>query len=159
MAPDVDITEQVHTAVTNAIKEYGSKDDELIPILTCINREIGYLPAQALEELSTILKTPKSKLFSVASFYEMLSTIPVGKHVIRFCESAPCHVVGGRLVYQALLDHLKVNPGETTTDGKWTLLTTSCLGICAVGPAFIIDDDVYGNVTASQVPEILAKYQ
>ena len=159
MAPDVVINEKVHAAVANAIATYGAKDDELIPILSHINREIGYLPAQALEELSIQLKTPKSKLFSVASFYEMLSTIPVGKHVIRFCESAPCHVVGGRLVYQSLLDHLKVNPGETTADGKWTLLTTSCLGICAVGPAFIIDDDVYGNVTASQVPEILAKYQ
>ena len=159
MASDLSNTDKVHTAVHNAIQKYGAKDDELIPILTHVNHEIGYLPGQALEELSILLKTPKSKLFSVASFYEMLSTIPVGKHVIRFCESAPCHVVGGRLVYLALLEHLDVKPGETTGDGKWTLLTTSCLGICGVGPAFIIDDDVYGNVTASQVPEILAKYQ
>jgi NADH-quinone oxidoreductase subunit E len=159
MASDLSITDKVHTAVQSAIKKYGAKDDELIPILTHVNHEIGYLPSQALEELSILLRTPKSKLFTVASFYEMLSTIPVGKHVIRFCESAPCHVVGGRLVYQALLEHLEVEPGQTTKDGKWTLLTTSCLGICGVGPAFIIDDDVYGNVTASQVPDILAKYQ
>lgn len=158
MAPDVVNTTKVQTAVKNAIKKYGAKDDELIPILTFINHEIGYLPSEALDEISVSLRLPKSKIFSVASFYEMLSTIPVGKHVIRFCESAPCHVVGGRQVFQTLLDQLKVNPGETTPDGKWTLLTTSCLGICAVGPAFIVDDDVYGNVTVSQVPEILAKY-
>ncbi len=159
MDPEVGITDKVHIAVQKAIEVYGANEAELIPILSHINREIGYLPSQALEELSGLLKSPKSKLFSVASFYEMLSTIPVGEHVIRFCESAPCHVVGGRLVFQALQDTLKLKPGETTKDGKWTLLTTSCLGICGVGPAFIIDDDVYGNVTASQVPDILAKYQ
>ena len=89
----------------------------------------------------------------------MLSTIPVGKHVIQFCESAPCHVVGGRDVFDALLENSGYQTGETTPDGKWTFLTTSCLGVCGVGPVFMIDDDVYGNVTAAQVPDILAKYQ
>ena len=63
------------------------------------------------------------------------------------------------MFFQCSAGNLDIKPGETTADGKWTLLTTSCLGICGVGPVFIIDDDVYGNVTASQVPEILAKYQ
>jgi NADH-quinone oxidoreductase subunit E len=159
MVEDIGIKEKVHQAVEDAIKKYGPSDTEIIPIMSYINHEIGYLPAQALDELSVILKKPKSKVFTVASFYGMLSTIPVGKHVIRFCESAPCHVVGGRLVIQELMQALNIKPGETSKDGKWTLLMTSCLGICAVGPAFIVDDDIYGNVTASQVPGILAKYE
>jgi len=159
MVEEIDIKGKVHQAVAHAIEKYGQSDDELIPIMSFINREIGYLPAQALEEIAVLLKKPKSKVFTVASFYGMLSTIPVGRHVIRFCESAPCHVVGGRLVIQELMNTLKIKPGETSSDGKWTLLTTSCLGICAVGPAFIVDDDIYGNVTASHVPEILAKYK
>jgi NADH-quinone oxidoreductase subunit E len=159
MTVGVESKEKVLSAVQRAIDVYGAKKDELIPILNHINREIGYLPDWALEELSQIIRVPQSQIFSVASFYEMLSTKPVGKHIIRFCESAPCHVVGGRLVYEALLDELRIQPGETTPDGKWTFLTASCLGVCAVGPVMIIDDDIYGNLTAAQIPSILAKYQ
>lgn len=153
-----DNKEIVLSAVQKAMNVYGPKKDELIPILTFINREIGYLPDWALEELSKRMRVPKSQIFSVASFYEMLSTKPVGKHIIRFCESAPCHVVGGRLVYNAILDQLGIKPGETTTDGKWTFLTVSCLGVCGVGPVMQIDDDIYGNLTPQQIPQILMKY-
>jgi NADH:ubiquinone oxidoreductase subunit E len=102
---------------------------------------------------------PQTQLFSVASFYEMLSLRPRGRHVIKFCENAPCHVVGGRQVWQALRNELKVKSGETTPDDRFTLLTTSCLGICAVGPVVVIDDDVYGNVEPGQVAGILARYE
>ncbi len=84
---------------------------------------------------------------------------PRGRHVIQFCESAPCHVVGGREVWQALTDELKLNPGETSEDGKWTLITVSCLGACGVGPIVVVDEDMYGNVTASQVKDILSHYE
>jgi NADH:ubiquinone oxidoreductase subunit E len=159
MVVEASINERVHLAVEAALDRFGAHDDELIPILSHVNHEIGYLPGQALEEIAHALKKPKSKVFTVASFYGMLSTIPVGKHVIRFCESAPCHVVGGRQVIAALKQALRINPGETSADGQWTLLAVSCLGICAVGPAFIVDDDVYGNVTPDQVSAILQKYQ
>ena len=106
MTSDVILEERILSAVQKAITKYGAKYEELIPILSLVNREFGYLPSRALENLSIKLNTPKSKLFSVASFYEMLSTIPVGKHIFRFCKSAPCHVVGGRNVYDALLETL-----------------------------------------------------
>jgi NADH-quinone oxidoreductase subunit E len=145
-------------AVQAAVDHYGTSQDELIPILNEVNRALGYLPGEALDEISRQLRTPKSQLFSVASFYRMLSTKPRGRHVIQFCESAPCHVAGGREVWLAVKDQLKINEDETTPDGMWTLITTSCLGVCAVGPVMLIDDDIYGNVTAAQVPEILGKY-
>ena len=157
MTVGVENTEQVLSAVQKAIAVYGTKKDELIPILTFINRELGYLPDWALTELSIRLHMSKSQLFSVASFYEMLSTKPVGKHLIRFCESAPCHVVGGREVYDKMLEYLQIQPGETTLDGNWTLLNVSCLGICGVGPVMMVDDEVYGNLTPQQVPVIFNK--
>jgi NADH:ubiquinone oxidoreductase subunit E len=152
-------SEKVKQVVQQITGQHGCSRDELIPILTDVNRELGYLPAAALNEISLQLKVPKSQLFSVASFYRMLSTKPRGRHLIQFCESAPCHVVGGREVWNALQDQLELKGGETSPDGRWTLETTSCLGICAVGPVIMVDDDVFGNVTPDQVPEILAKYE
>ena len=145
-------------AVSAAVASHGTERAELIPVLSEVNRRVGYLPAQALEEISRQMRLPKSQVFTVATFYRMLSTEKLGEHVIQFCESAPCHVVGGREVFEALQDYLGVEPGQTTPDGKWTLITVSCLGVCGIGPVIVIDDHMYGSVTAAQIPEILANY-
>jgi NADH-quinone oxidoreductase subunit E len=149
---------EVSQAVEKAVEHYGTSVGDLIPILNEVNRTLGYLPQQAMAEISSKLKVPRSSLFSVASFYEMLSTKPRGRHVIQFCESAPCYVIGGRQVWQTLKSQLNLEPEETSPDGKWTLITVSCLGVCGVGPVFIVDDDIYGNVLPGQVADILAKY-
>jgi len=151
--------EQVLAAVQAAVERYGASPDELIPILNEVNRSIGYLPPDALDEISRQMRVPKSQLFSVASFYQMLSTNPRGRHVVKFCDSAPCHVVGGRQIWQALQHKMGLKAGETSMDGKWTLVTTSCLGVCGVGPVVLIDDDIYGNVTPDQLDTILARYE
>jgi NADH-quinone oxidoreductase subunit E len=156
--------EDVKAAVTAAIakcgpnQEVGHTREDIVPILTEVNRALGYLPPAAFTEIGKRLRVPVSQLFSVASFYQMLSTKPLGRHVIQFCESAPCHVVGGRQVWNALLDELGIQPGETSGDGKWTLQTVSCLGVCAVGPVVVVDEDMYGNVEPGQVKEILGRY-
>ena len=148
----------VHQAVREAVEHHGTSLAELIPILADVNRAIGYLPAEALNEISRLTQLPKSQVFSVATFYRMLSTEKLGRHVVQFCESAPCHVTGGRQVWEALQDALDLEPGKTSPDGKWTLVTVSCLGVCGVGPVVVIDDEIYGNVTPEQIPEILARY-
>ncbi|MEJ5201246.1 MAG: NADH-quinone oxidoreductase subunit NuoE [Anaerolineales bacterium] len=158
MVTETQNKQAVMNAVEAAIKEHGTSREELIPILNDINRKIGYLPQEALEEVSRRLRLAKSQVFAVTTFYRMLSTKPRGRHVIQFCESAPCHVVGGREVWETLQDILKISEDETTPDGKWSLVTTSCLGICGVGPVIVIDDDIYGNVTPEQIPDILARY-
>lgn len=150
--------QNIAEAVNKAFEHHSASMDELIPILNEVNKSLGYLPGEALTEISKRLHVPKSQLFAVSSFYQMLSTKPRGKHIIQFCESAPCHVVGGRQVWQALRDSLQLDANETSTDGKWTLAMTSCLGLCSVGPVVVIDDDVYGNVRPDQIPEILARY-
>lgn len=146
-------------AVRAAVKRHGATRDELIPILTDVNRAVGFLPVEALNEISRLMRVPKSQLFSVATFYRMLSTEKLGRHVIQFCESAPCHVVGGRQVWDALQETLDLEPGQTSPDGKWTLVTVSCLGVCGVGPVVVVDDDMYGNVTPAQISDILARYE
>lgn len=148
----------IAAAVENALRRRGNHREELIPILNDINHEIGYLPAQALESVASRLNLAKSHVFSVATFYEMLSTTETGRHVVQFCESAPCHVVGGREVWRRLRDELKLEPGQTSADKKWTLVTVSCLGACGVGPVVVIDQDIYGNVTPDSLPDILARY-
>ncbi len=151
--------QEVLEVVHGAILQHGTTRAELIPVLIDVNRSFGYLPTEALEEISRMLRVPKSQVLSVASFYQMLSTHELGMHVIRFCESAPCHVAGGRLVWQALQKAANLKPGETSQDGQWTLLTTSCLGVCGVGPVMKVDDDIYGNITPDQISGILAHYQ
>lgn len=146
-------------SVKDALEMYGEKQEDLIPILSKVNKELGYLPDDALKAISTKLRIPQSQLYSVASFYKMLFTHKVGRHVVKFCESAPCHVAGGRQVWSALLDELKLKPGETSTDGRWTLVTVSCLGLCSSGPVMMVDEDVYGNLTPEKLPGILAKYE
>jgi NADH:ubiquinone oxidoreductase subunit E len=159
---ELDIVDLVEQAITR----HGASRDAVIPILTEINRALGYIPFAALPEIRRRIHDPAegvfladSHLYSAASFYRLFSLKPLGRHVIRFCESAPCHVVGGRQVIQALQNELDLEIGETSQDEKWSLLTISCLGVCGVGPVFLVDDDIYGNVTPDQVPEILARYE
>lgn len=160
-APTIDL--DTAAVVQAAIEKHGKKRDALIPILSEINHTFGYISAEAFrevrEQLHDQVYISEGHLFSLASFYDMLSIKPRGRHVIKFCENAPCHVVGGKAIWDALRETLGINNGETTLDSKWTLATTSCLGLCSVGPILLVDDDMYGNVTPEQVPDILAKYE
>ena len=159
MSIEVKEGRDIRKVVRNLVHDHGEEKAELIPILHEVNREFGYISDEAIIELSERMNIPSSHIYSVATFYRMLSTEPRGRHVIQFCESAPCHVAGGRQVWQKLKSELGLKKGETSEDDKWTLLTTSCLGLCGVGPVMVIDNDVYGNVTSEQVPGILANYE
>ena len=156
----------VASVVQAAIEKNGKGPDGLIPILSEINHECGYIPGEAFREIRKQLHDParqmyiaESQLYTLASFYDMLSTQPRGRHVIKFCENAPCHVVGGKAIWDALRETLELENGETTSDKKWTLVTTSCIGLCSVGPVLLVDDDMYGNVTVEQIPNILERYE
>jgi NADH-quinone oxidoreductase subunit E len=152
--------------IQRSVEHEGSQRASVIPILNEINDALGYIPVEALGKIRRQINAPEdglfladSHLFATASFYSMFSLKALGKHVIRFCESAPCHVVGAREVIEAIQDHLGIEVGETTEDQQFTLLTTSCIGICSVGPVFLVDEDLHGNVTPERVPAILEKYR
>ena len=129
--------------------------DDIVARLTEINKRLGYIPRTEVDQLAKELRLPAAKIFGAATFYSLFSVTPRGKHVVRFCEDAPCHVAGGRVVYDAIRTTLRLEPGQTSADGKWTFEMTSCLGVCGVGPVMMVDDDVYGNVTVERVAEIL----
>lgn len=157
---------QLDAVIQTAVDKHGSEREAVIPILSEINQALGFIPEEAFGKIRRLINAPDeghfladSHLYAISSFYQMFSLKPTGAHVIRFCESAPCHVVGGRQVIHALQDYLGIKVGETSADKKWTLMTTSCLGVCGVGPVFMVDNDIYGNVTPERVPGILAKYR
>ncbi len=163
-----DKASEIHldSILQEAISKHGRTREALIPILSEINEALGYIPRQALGELRRALNAPEeglfladSHLYALGTFYHMFSLQPLGRHVIRYCESAPCHVMGGRQMVEELQAYTGLQPGETSPDGRWSLLTTSCLGVCGVGPVFLVDDHIYGHVRRGQVAQILAKYR
>ena len=158
--------QEIAQTTRQAVERHGADREALIPILNELNQAFGYIPREAFREIRQNIHDPEnglflsdSQLYSIASFYKMFSLEPLGEHVIRFCESAPCHVMGGRQLIQAIRAELGIRPGETTPDQKWSLVMTSCLGLCSVGPVFFIDDELYGNISPELIPEILNRYR
>lgn len=149
----------ITAVVEELIERYGDSQEALVEILRDMNQQKGHLTREDLDGVAQRLRIPSSTVYSVASFYSLISLKPLGKHVIRFCEDAPCHIAGGREIWETLEHEIGVPFGETTLDGQWSLLPTSCIGACAVGPVMMVDDDIYGNLTADKVRAILARYR
>ncbi len=143
--------------VQRVLLRFGNDSEALVEMLRELNIELGHLSMETLALVADALKLPRSHVLSVASFYSMLDLEPRGKHVIKLCQDAPCHVAGGQEVWKALEHELGIGFGATTPDGQWTLLTTSCIGACAVGPVMLVDDEIYGNLTPERVRQILAQ--
>ncbi len=152
-------TQRITQAVRAALERHGHSRGELVPVLKDIGGELGYLPSLAIVEVARAMQIAPSQVFSVATFYTLIPTEPRGRHVIQFCASAPCHIQGGRTVWDSLRAALGIQPGETTPDGRWTLLTTSCIGQCEHGPVMMIDDDLHTNLTPEMLSGILARYE
>ena len=115
----------------------------------------NYLKPEALQAVADYLSVPMSEVVSTATFYTMYSLKPRGKHVIRLCESPPCQLVGAESLLDILAKHLNVQVGETTEDGLFALETASCLGVCGVAPAMMIDAELYGNLTEARIVEVI----
>jgi NADH:ubiquinone oxidoreductase subunit E len=132
----------------------------VIPALHALQEIYGnYLPEEAVRQLAEGLRIPVNQVFGVATFYTMFSMRPRGKNIIRVCESPPCHLMDAQSIIEILEDELGIGIGETTRDGCFTLELTSCLGVCAVAPAMMVNGEVYGNLTRDKIPEILNRYR
>jgi NADH-quinone oxidoreductase subunit E len=102
-------------------------------------------------------KLPLAKVYGVATFYTMFSVFPRGKHVIRICKSLSCHMAEAQGIINKLEETLGISIGETTPDGLFTLEESSCLGMCSVSPAMMIDEVPFGNLTVEEIPLIIQK--
>ena len=140
-------------------REYGDDRSLVLPILQEIQKKYGYLPREALEEVSRELKVPLAEIFGVATFYAQFKLHKPGRFIIQVCKGTACHVKGADAVIDALQTNLGIKVGETTKDGLFTLEVARCFGACAIAPVVKIGEDIYGNVTPSDIPKILAKYR
>ncbi len=130
-----------------------------IEALKIVQKRRGWVDDQTLGELAAYLEMSPAELDSVATFYNLVFRRPVGRHVIRFCDSVSCWLLENEKLRDAIGSTVSVRFGETTADGRFTLLPIQCLGCCDRAPALMIDDDLYQDVTPEGVPEILAKYR
>jgi len=149
----------VYQDVEEILSRYEKEETPLLCILEDIQEQWGYLPRDVLGYVARRLGIPSSTVYGVATFYAFLEVRPVGKYVIRVCKSTPCHVREATNVLEALKRELGIREGETTKDGKFTLEVTSCLGVCGVAPAMMVNDVTYGNLTEERIREILALYR
>lgn len=141
------------------IDEYKGKSGAVIPIMQKAQDIFGYLPYKVQNYIAEELKVPLQNIYGIATFYGQFTLEPLGKHSIGLCMGTACYVRGAQLVLDEIQSQLGITMGETTEDGKFTLVATRCLGCCGLAPVMMIDDDVYGRLKPDMITEILEKYQ
>lgn len=117
----------------------------------------SFIPKEEAIRISKLTKVSLSEIYGVATFYTMFSVKPRGKHIIRICRSLSCHMAESEKLLKKLEETLGISLGETTSDGEFTIEESSCLGMCSVAPAMMIDDVPFGEVKLSEVAEIINK--
>jgi len=146
--PNISSAQEVDISlIEKIIPKYKGKKGGLITLLQEIQAVYTYLPKPALQRVEEELNYPLSELYAVATFYAQFKLKPSGKYSIKVCKGTACHVQNANAVMDALSEHLKVNDGETTEDGKFTLEAVSCLGCCSLAPAIMIGDETFGKLS------------
>ncbi|MDR2479423.1 MAG: NAD(P)H-dependent oxidoreductase subunit E [Treponema sp.] len=143
--------------VLKIMEGYGNDPQQLIAVLLDIQAASGrnYVDQKWAALAAGVLHVPLSKIYDVLTFYAMFSVKPRGEYVIEICQNAPCHFNRASGVAEWFEEAAGIKMGETTADGKITLLRTSCTGACDIGPAVKIGDDVFGNLTKEKVNELV----
>jgi len=143
--------------IRNIIQNIGSTQDKLIEILIAVQAQSKehYISEEQLNIISSLLDIPLSKVYGVASFYSMLSTIKKGKYVIEICNSGPCYVKNSSQIVKVVEELLNIKVGEMTKDGLFSIQYISCFGACHIAPAIRINDEIYGSLTSEKVTKII----
>jgi NADP-reducing hydrogenase subunit HndA len=131
---------------------------ELIHVLHKAQSIFGYLPAEVQEIVARELKVPVAKVYGVVTFYSFFSMIPKGQNPISICMGTACYVRGAEKVLEEFKRKLKVEVGETTKDGMFSLNCLRCVGACGLAPVVMVGDKTYGRVSPDGVQEILSEY-
>src|SRR5205085_5457727 len=133
--------------VIGTMRRNGYAPDALIETLHTVQSAFGYLDDPSLRFVAQELHIPLSKVFGVATFYHAFTLKPEGRHRCVVCLGTACYIKGSQAILQAVKRNYSIAPGETTEDGKLSLLTARCLGSCSLAPAAILDENVVGNLT------------
>ncbi len=129
----------------------------LIPLVQKIQKEFGYIHPGAVPVIAGKLKLFPSVVQGVISFYAQLYTEPRGRNVIRVCRGTACHVRGGKTILKLVKQNLGIEEGETTEDLEYTLETVACIGVCALAPSMVINEQVYGRMNPKKVGQLLKR--
>ncbi|MBC7184027.1 MAG: NADH-quinone oxidoreductase subunit NuoE [Marinobacter sp.] len=153
---------QLHPEDEAAMREeaghYEQPQAACIEALKIVQRRHGWVPDGAIAAIARVLGVGPASVEGVATFYSLIFRQPVGRHVILVCDSSSCFLTGFDQLLGALTERLGIGLGETTADGRFTLLPVCCLGACDGGPAMMIDDDVFGPVGAEDLTDLLEGY-
>lgn len=135
--------------------EYKPVKDNLIQMLNEIQEHYGYVPMDVQKKLSEFLSIPMAEIYGVVTFYSRFSLKPKGKYAISVCLGTACFVKGSQKIMDRLLERLKIKPGETTPDGKFSIEETRCVGACGLAPVFTVNGEVYGKATVQKLDQVL----
>lgn len=137
-----------------AVDKYHRDRDMLIQILLDLQGGLGWLPAEVLTEVSRQLRVPIARVYQVASFYKAFSFSPRGRHTVTVCLGTACQVRGAPRLLDRTTDKLKLAPGETSADMRFSLDTVNCLGCCALGPVIVIDGKYHSKPSTSELEHL-----
>ena len=143
--------------VDEVIKRRGKSRETLLPCLEAIQEVSGYIPQEAISYLRENLDVPSIDIYGVITFYGMLTTKEQGRHVIRLCNSLPCHLNKSEEMLEVIERELGIKAGGTSSDKKFTLETVACLGLCDKAPAMMINDKIYENLTEETAKKIIVE--
>ena len=153
----VEFTPDRLTQAKAIIAQYpaGKQKSALLPLLHILQEQEGWTSPEGMDYVAEMLAIQPIEVYEVASFYTMYHLEPVGKHVIEYCRTGPCCLMGGEEVYDHLKQKLGVEAGQTTADGLFTVKEVECLAACGMGPVFQIREKYYMHLTNERVDEII----
>lgn len=140
------------------IAELKDQPGSLMPIMQKAQDIYGYLPIEVQTMISDATGVPLEKIYGIATFYAQFALSPKGKYRVSVCLGTACYVKGAQAIYDKLCELLKIEEGECTPDGKFSLEACRCVGACGLAPVMMINDDVYGRLTPDMIQGILDKY-
>jgi NADP-reducing hydrogenase subunit HndA len=140
-------------------KSFDNHGGELINVLHKVQGNFGYLPAEVQEVVAQELDVPVAKVYGVVTFYSFFTMLPKGKHPISICTGTACYVRGAEKVLEELKKTLKIEVGETTSDGKFSINCLRCVGACGLAPVLMVGDKTYGRVAPEMIKDILKEYE
>ncbi|HZR36944.1 MAG TPA: NADH-quinone oxidoreductase subunit NuoE [Nevskia sp.] len=146
-------------AIEREIHHYEDPRAASIEALKIVQHRHGWVPDGAIAAIGEVLGIPGADVEGVATFYNLIFRRPVGRHVIKLCDSVSCYLTGYDDVKKAFSDRLGVGLGQTTADGRFTLLPICCLGACDKGPVLMIDQDTHFDVAPDRINELLERYK
>jgi NADH-quinone oxidoreductase subunit E len=153
------IPEELEKSLKKDIEQVEHPRELVVDVMFAIQEHYGYLTDEGVQETAGLLGMSALEVEQLATFYTFIFREPVGRYVIHVCDSVVCWMDGYDSVRDYLCQKLDIQPGQTTPDGLFTLLTVCCIGYCDRSPAMLINRKAYGNLTVEKIDSILAKLQ